>query len=148
MIYTFWVAGEPVAKSRPRASVVKGHAKLYTPKKTANYEAKVALAFAQQFEDATPSTKPLSVSIDCCFPLNKSDFRRNGEPNTRGQNKLWGFIRHTKKPDCDNIAKSILDGLNGIAFIDDSQITRLSVAKRYGQKVGAFVSIEELGEDE
>ena len=40
-------------------------------------------------------------------------------------------LRPAKKPDCDNIAKSILDGLNKIAFHDDTQITTLIVTKYY-----------------
>lgn len=32
--------------------------------------------------------------------------------------------------DADNHAKAILDGLNGICFVDDAQIVRLTVEKR------------------
>lgn len=35
----------------------------------------------------------------------------------------------TFKPDVDNIAKSVLDALNRLAFKDDKQVTRLSVEK-------------------
>lgn len=35
----------------------------------------------------------------------------------------------TLKPDADNIAKTVLDGLNGKAFKDDSQVTTLKVIK-------------------
>lgn len=38
----------------------------------------------------------------------------------------------TVKPDADNIAKSILDSLNNIAFTDDSHVIELSVRKLYG----------------
>ena len=31
-------------------------------------------------------------------------------------------IRPTKRPDLDNIAKAVLDALNGLAYQDDSQI--------------------------
>ena len=44
---TFEIPGDPVAKARPRASMVAGRARLYTPAKTEKYEARVAL-FAQQ----------------------------------------------------------------------------------------------------
>ena len=42
-----------------------------------------------------------------------------------------GLEKPTKKPDADNIAKIILDSLNGIAYKDDSQIVELRVIKRY-----------------
>ena len=37
----------------------------------------------------------------------------------------------TKKPDLDNVLKAVLDGLNGIAFVDDSQVVNVCMAKHY-----------------
>jgi Holliday junction resolvase RusA-like endonuclease len=37
--------------------------------------------------------------------------------------------RHTAKADLDNIAKSVLDGLNGVAFYDDRQVAELLVVR-------------------
>lgn len=37
---------------------------------------------------------------------------------------------HTIKPDADNIAKLVLDGLNGIAYKDDSCVVALCIYKR------------------
>ncbi|HHD2713896.1 RusA family crossover junction endodeoxyribonuclease [Clostridium perfringens] len=45
-----------------------------------------------------------------------------------------GLEKPIKKPDADNIAKIILDSLNGIAYKDDSQIIELSVIKRYTEE--------------
>jgi Holliday junction resolvase RusA-like endonuclease len=56
---------------------------------------------------------------------------------------LNGHILPTKKPDIDNIAKIILDGLNGIAWDDDKQIVELLVGKRYGEP-SVIVAIEEM----
>ena len=36
---------------------------------------------------------------------------------------------HTKRPDADNVAKAILDALNGHAYNDDSAIALLTVRK-------------------
>ena len=33
------------------------------------------------------------------------------------------------KPDADNIAKAVLDALNGVAYVDDKQVTIVSVDK-------------------
>jgi Holliday junction resolvase RusA-like endonuclease len=57
---------------------------------------------------------------------------------------LNGEIRHTKKPDCDNMAKIVLDALNGIAFDDDSQITDLIVHKQYGESPNVEIELTEL----
>lgn len=36
----------------------------------------------------------------------------------------------TQKPDADNILKACLDGLNGVAYLDDSQVVEAHVYKR------------------
>lgn len=46
---------------------------------------------------------------------------------------IKGEIRPTKKPDLDNVAKIICDGLNKIAYEDDSQIIDLTVTKYYAE---------------
>ena len=45
---------------------------------------------------------------------------------------LDGKTHFTKKPDCDNIAKCVLDALNGVAYDDDAQVNILITAKLYG----------------
>ena len=47
-----------------------------------------------------------------------------------------------KKPDCDNIAKIILDALNGLAYDDDAQVVQLSVKKQYGIADHVTVTLE------
>ncbi len=43
------------------------------------------------------------------------------------------FWRHTRqRVDLDNLIKGIADGLNGIAWSDDSQIVYLEASKNYG----------------
>ena len=49
-----------------------------------------------------------------------------------------------KKPDADNIAKAILDSLNGLAYKDDNQIVDLSVKKEYGLENKIIVILEEI----
>lgn len=40
------------------------------------------------------------------------------------------------KPDADNIAKAVLDGLKGKAFEDDKQVTKLYCEKRERERTG------------
>ena len=49
-----------------------------------------------------------------------------------------------KKPDCDNIAKAILDALNGLAYEDDSQIVSAVILKRYGFPARVEVMLYEI----
>lgn len=51
---------------------------------------------------------------------------------------------NTKKPDIDKLARTLLDALTGVAFIDDAQVTQLVVSKRYvtaGGQPGVTVTI-------
>ena len=56
---------------------------------------------------------------------------------------LKGTISPTKKPDIDNIAKSILDALNKFVFKDDNQVTKLTVEKKYSEVEKVYIKIEE-----
>ena len=56
---------------------------------------------------------------------------------------LEGLMNPIKRPDADNIAKIVLDALNGIAYKDDSQIVDLSVPKRYSDKPRVEIFIEQ-----
>jgi crossover junction endodeoxyribonuclease RusA len=48
------------------------------------------------------------------------------------------------RPDIDNTAKGILDSLNGVAYIDDGQVYRLTVEKWYvgpEDQVGTWIEV-------
>jgi len=78
----------------------------------------------------------VSVKITAYFKPNKSMSKKLREELVKNK------IGHTHKPDCDNIAKIILDALNGLAFKDDNQITELKVIKLYGNEDKVEVEIE------
>ena len=62
---------------------------------------------------------PLRVRILAKFPIPESWSKKNKEKALKGE------IMPNKKPDLDNIAKIILDGLNGVAYTDDKQVTSM-----------------------
>jgi Holliday junction resolvase RusA-like endonuclease len=136
----FTVFGCPVGKGRPKFSTFNGHATAYTPAKTVNYENLVRLSVQQQQKGLKPFDKdvPLQADIIAYFPIPKSTSKK------KRQMMLEGKIRHTKKCDADNLAKSILDALNGIAFYDDSQVCELSVSKLYSDNPRVIVRISEV----
>ena len=118
---TFTIHSEPVGKARPRVTS-RG---TFTPKKTREYEQTVQADFMAQCSGMYFDNKPLQVEITANFPIPKRT------PKNQRIDMLAGCIRPTKKPDCDNIAKAILDALNGIAYHDDSQVVTLAVGKWY-----------------
>ena len=136
----FTVYGTPVGKGRPKFSTFNGHATAYTPAKTVNYENLVKLSVQQQQRGLKPFDKdvPLQADIIAYFPIPKSTSMK------RRKMMLEGKIRHTKKCDADNLAKSILDALNGIAFYDDSQVCELAVSKYYSDEPRVDIIIREI----
>ena len=138
----FTVDGEPVGKGRPRFTR-NGHA--YTPEKTADYEQLVKVSFRKKYPDFKPIEKdiPLYAVIEACFKIPKNTGKKAREK------MLSGSIRHTKKPDGDNIAKAVLDALNGLAYHDDSQIFMFTVVKKYSDCPCVKIYIDEWrGESE
>lgn len=140
----FAVLGAPMGKERPKATTFGGHARMYTPKKTKSYENKVAIAYQTAYSNEKPIATAISVSLVAYFPLLKSDYTPKGALSKSGMRKLNGEERPTKKPDADNIAKAVLDGLNGLAFVDDCQIINLSILKRYSERARVEVYINEV----
>ncbi|WP_334299865.1 RusA family crossover junction endodeoxyribonuclease [Anaerobutyricum hallii] len=53
-------------------------------------------------------------------------------------------MRPTKKPDLDNVIKSILDALNKVAYHDDTQIVSLSMEKFYSDSPRVEVTINSI----
>ena len=135
----FTVYGEPVAKGRPRFVKRGNYIQAYTPVKTKIYEDEVRLLATKAKGSGSTLEGSVSVFIYISFSVPQSYSKRKREACLSGQEK------HTKKPDLDNVAKIICDGMNGIIFNDDSQITSLHVTKVYGEvgKVEVLVREEE-----
>ncbi|RMC46569.1 RusA family crossover junction endodeoxyribonuclease [Lactobacillus sp. ESL0230] len=143
----FIVPGEPKSKARPRFSRQNDHVITYTPDKTHHYEDQVRYS-AQVARRAHNINKPISqdmaISIKVYFGIPTSYSKK------RRARCLSGEERPTKKPDSDNIAKIVLDGLNpkmkvnhalhkavclseGL-YRDDKQVVDLTVEKWYGKE--------------
>lgn len=134
----FTVIGEPTGKQRPKFSTFNGHAVVYTPKKTENYENLVKLSFVQQCGNHKPYDKaiPLKADITAYFAIPKSTTK------TKCKMMIAEQLNPLKKPDLDNIAKICLDALNGIAYYDDSQIVELTVRKKYSEQPRTEIKID------
>ena len=59
-----------------------------------------------------------------------------------------GEIKHTKKPDLDNLIKFTKDCLNGVVWKDDAQVCSIIAQKQYDPKPQTIISIfgKELGD--
>ncbi|ANC03982.1 endodeoxyribonuclease RusA [Pseudomonas putida] len=131
----FVVPGDPVGKGRPRVSTIGGHARMFTPKKTASYEGLIAVVGDRAMAGRPPIECPVMVEMRIVLPVPASKTKK-----FKAQ-ALAGEIFPAKKPDMDNVVKAIFDGLNGIVWRDDVQVVDAIVRKRYGETPGVHVKI-------
>ena len=94
------IPGRPVPKARPRLGVHGRKAYVYTPPETREYERLVG--WVAKSAGCRPVEGPVSVALSV-------------------------YVKG--RLDADNIAKSILDGLTGVAYDDDDQVVELLVKK-------------------
>lgn len=82
----------------------------------------------------------VAVTIRACFSIPKKTSKK-----MRALMLSSPFpVRPIKKPDADNIAKIVLDALNGLAYEDDKQVTGLLVTKKYSEQAKVIVEISEV----
>lgn len=135
MIYEFEVPGKVIGKGRPRLNSYTGI--VYTPTRTKDYESLVEQYFLLKYPRFKALEGRIKVSIIAYFSIPKTT--KKADINEMLENN----ISPTKKPDIDNIVKSILDSMNKFAFKDDNQITKLEVEKKYAIEDKVYVKIEE-----
>jgi Holliday junction resolvase RusA-like endonuclease len=104
--FSFSVPGNPQPKERPRIAVRGRFARAYTPAKTLAYEKLVA----ECAKASMPDDWPMSTHYSVVIRAYRADRRR---------------------VDLDNIVKSVLDAINGVAFDDDHLVVEIAASKMY-----------------
>ena len=141
MTVTFYVEGEARGKQRPRTVRKDGVLRTYTPKETKEYEQFVKSAYLHEAK-GTFFTGPVCVMMTVIVELPKSMSKAKQQ-----EILIKDSMRPTKRPDLDNVAKSVCDALNKTAYKDDAQIVRLCVSRHYGGKNGVYVTISEVSNE-
>lgn len=103
-----------------------------------NYENWVKACYLEKYTNEKPFEKALKVNIIAFFEIPKSTSKKKKEQMLNNE------IYPTIKSDTDNIAKSILDSLNKIAYLDDKQVVDLRVRKQYAEVPSVSVWISEV----
>lgn len=113
------IPGKPFAKQRPRFSRRSGRA--YTPEETVSFERQVGLLASSMFN--APLEGPVRLTVRAYFKI----------PASWSKKKAAAHLAqpHIQKPDADNLAKGICDGLNRIAYRDDAQVFSQRCEKRW-----------------
>lgn len=129
----FVVDVDPVPTARPRLSRFKGgHTHAYTPIKSKMYQQRVGKAFQQAIKDVAfnEDLKRSKCYIDVKFffaipkTINRHKLKKKEQQQFYEKHNVF-------RPDIDNLLKSILDGLNGIAFEDDCQVALIRGEKLF-----------------
>ena len=139
----FKIEGKPVPQGRPRAVRMGAGVRMYDPPKSKVYKQMVAAKVRSymKINGIQTITEPLAVHLNFYFTPPKS-YSKKRIRAIEAKEELF-----TKKPDLDNLAKSILDSCNNLLFKDDSQIVGLTIGKHYGHEdyVDVKVQIIETG---
>lgn len=121
---TFTVPGPPVPWER--AGRIGG--RYFTKPRTAAFKA--AVERAAWAAGVKLIEKPHPVMVTMVFRLPRPKRGKYADPIDRR--------------DLDNLAKSVLDALNGIAWDDDGQVCRLFIEKRYDREPATVVTVNHL----
>lgn len=122
--------GPPRGKGRPRFSTRGGFVRAFTDKATVDYEncLKAAGIAAMAARSLKPLNEAITVRIRAFMPVPESWSTKKRAA------ALAGDIAHTSRPDKDNLEKAALDGLNGITWVDDSQVIGGDFLKLYDER--------------
>lgn len=125
---SFYVHAKPKGKGRPRFSRTRYGVMTHTPESTAEFEDRVRYAYMEQGGAARQRPHwgkgiPLAIEAEICFAPPASASKK------RKLDMCAGRIRHTIKPDVDNVLKAVEDALNGLAYADDAQIVETHAIK-------------------
>ena len=139
----FKIEGKPVPQGRPRAARMGAGVRMYDPPKSKAYKQMVSAKVRSymKINGIQTITEPIAVHLNFYFTPPKS-YSKKRIRAIEAKEELF-----TKKPDLDNLAKSILDSCNNLLFKDDSQIVGLTIGKHYGHEdyVDVEVQIIETG---
>ncbi|MQS88260.1 RusA family crossover junction endodeoxyribonuclease [Lactobacillus salsicarnum] len=129
------IPGTPVPAARPRVT----RWGTYTPPKYKAYKDGVSKLFQETIDHVVfEEGLPLKMTLKFYRPIQKT-----GSKKFKSQ-KANHELLPTIKPDLDNYIKAILDGLNGLAWHDDNQITTINATKDYDDNPRVEIEIEEI----
>lgn len=122
------IYGEPVPQGRPRFARVGGFVHTYDPVKSKNYKQLVRFWATQQLKKLDGfRLLENALCVDIVFYLHIPSSWSKKKRIEASQ----GVTRPIKKPDLDNLYKSVTDALNGLLWTDDAIITDARLRKRY-----------------
>lgn len=84
----------------------------------------------------------IEMEINFYMPFPKTAFKWASGKKAEMLKDTYELKEHNQKPDLDNLTKTILDSLNGIAYEDDSCISKLTINKVWSREPKTIVTID------
>ena len=138
----FVIPQQVVPQLRPRAAHVAGHTMVYDVHKCKNFKALVAVIAQECWRQPIICSHPIHLEIEFYLSIPKSTSKK------KMKLMLEDRLLPTKKPDLDNAAKGVIDGMTGIVWHDDSQIASLYVRKFYDTQPCTKVKVYRIDPDQ
>lgn len=144
----FVLYGTPISKDRPRFFSTKKGIRSFDPRKADK------LLCQREIKNQIEIIKSTGTENQCCEAIDLLNFDYFhvslsfhmpiplSDSRAKKQAKLEGSLKHTVKPDIDNLEKFVLDFLNGIVFQDDKQVISLKSEKLYSDTPKTEIKIE------
>jgi len=133
---TMTIPGLPLSKKRPRFARRGKFVQTYNCQETE--EGKFRWELLARLKGAPPIASGIGIRLYCRFfmPIPAST------PKKQRVLMEGCAVRHTKKPDLDNLIKFVKDCANGILWVDDSQVFSITTSKAYHQNPATEIHIE------
>ena len=119
-----------------RKRLPDGRVLSFTATAVEGYHSVIRLAAAGVMDGRPPYDGALEMTVLAVFSVPASWSHKK-----RGQ-ALAGTIPKVTKPDIENTVKGALDSMQGVAYLDDRQVTALHVQKCYGDRPRLEIKIE------
>lgn len=134
MDVSFDVEATPVAQPRARSQSLGGRPYVDRTHPIYHFKSRVQEECRRVYGHK-PHYGPVVLAMQFLMP----------RPKIHGKKRRRGREPHVCRPDCDNLAKGVMDALNGLLWVDDQQVFCLSVVKLYCEEArhpGVVVEVE------
>lgn len=139
-VIEFDIPAIPVAQPRQRTAVIAGHVRNFTPSRhpVQAFKATCRMIAAERYAGPVLDG-PLRIHVAFVLP--------------RPSNRMWKRREmprepHDKRPDMDNLLKSVTDALTGLLWRDDSQLASVLATKEIaagGEPPHVRIAVERIG---
>lgn len=133
---SFSVQGIPVPKGSFTPTKNGGFRPAGNNVRIREWRTEVTYAARQAMGARKPFVGAIRLSADFSLPYPHSIIRKY----------QFGWLPHIKKPDVDKLLRSICDHLNGLTWMDDSQVCYCVVNKHYAwdESPGVYIEVTEM----